>query len=163
MTVTAFDKKSQPPALMTNDTVPVWIRHAEAWQSKHVQLHLMYEEYDKQRVRGHDVDLRKLDSTGDSDAGSGGVIWDSYASVPDQEIGERKRKVVQYDDGLTETQFINMVENEEKKQAMAKVSLCNCCDWPLLIILFCAELSKTSEQGQTKSHTTVIVFFNIAA
>lgn len=108
---------------MTNDAVPQWIRQPGAWLAKHSQLYLMFEEFDKQRKRGHDVELRNLD-TGDGDGSSSGAIWDSYAetaTVAMQDIGERKRKAVVYDDGLTETQFMNMVEDAEKKQEVARV------------------------------------------
>jgi SNF2 family DNA or RNA helicase len=119
----AYEKGTLPPSLMTNDLVPQWIRQPSAWLAKHTQLYLMFEEFDKQRVQGHDVELRILD-TGDSDSGSG-AIWDSYAenaTVALQDIGERKRKSVMYDDGLTETQFMNLVEKEENKKEAERAS-----------------------------------------
>lgn len=122
-----YDEEAIPSALMSNDSVPGWVRQPSAWLAKHAQLYLMFEEFDKQRIRGHDVDLRTLDpGTADrSNGSSGGGIWDSYAesaTVALQEVGERKRKAVVYDDGLTEQQFMNMVENEEEKQEVARVS-----------------------------------------
>lgn len=127
--VAEYDEKDElPTALMTNDMVPRWIRQPAAWLAKHSQLYLMFEEFDKQRVRGHDVELRTtVDTAGDGDgSNSSGAIWESYAedaTAALQAIGERKRKTVMYDDGLTETQFITMVENEEKKQEIARVCL----------------------------------------
>ena len=126
--IAEYDENTLPSALMTNDTVPRWIRQPTAWLAKHSQLYLMFEEFDKQRVRGHDVELRTMD-TSDGDGSSGGAIWDSYAesaTVALQEIGERKRKTVVYDDGLTEMQFMNMVEDEEKKQEKARVRASYC-------------------------------------
>jgi hypothetical protein len=85
----------------------------------------MFEEFDKQRVRGHDVELRNFDTGEGGGSTSSGAIWDSYAetaTVALQDMGERKRKAVVYDDGLTETQFMNMVESEEQKLENARVS-----------------------------------------
>jgi hypothetical protein len=134
----AYDAEALPSALMSNDAVPRWVRQPTAWLAKHAQLYLMFEEFDKQRVRGHDVELRQLEAGeggGDGSGGGSGAIWDSYAesaSVALQDVGERKRKSVVYDDGLTEAQFMNMVEDEEKKQEVARVSLSP----PLYSILF---------------------------
>ena len=112
--------KKSSSSLMTNDSVPAWIRQSSAWLAKHSQLYLMYEEYEKKRSQGHNVSFD--DISGDSSEQD--QVWGEYAEVASRaslELGERKRKAVVYDDGMTETQFLNMVEKEEKKKETARV------------------------------------------
>lgn len=111
--------KKSSSSLMTNDSVPAWIRQSSAWLAKHSQLYLMYEEYEKKRSQGHNVSFD--DISGDSSEQD--QVWGEYAEVASRaslELGERKRKAVVYDDGMTETQFLNMVEKEEKKKETAR-------------------------------------------
>ena len=100
-----------PPKLMSAGDAPAWMKEGDSWDRKHSQLFVINRAYD--------------DDTSGNDGGSGSgesvlQLGEEYslaaaaAAAAALEEGEmkRKRKVVLYDDGLTETQFLNLVEEQ---------------------------------------------------
>ena len=103
------NKKVTP--LMAASAVPDWAKMPDMWQPRHQQLLLMSEQAQRVRKGGaegtgsaqqvHDYTIADV---GDDDDDSKSV--DSAAATERR----RKRKFVAYSDGLSDAQFISMVE-----------------------------------------------------
>lgn len=133
-----------PSRLMSVADVPGWARNQEAWLSKHHQLFAMSEQVEKNNLQvgnggiytveaeveeddESNIDTGSVDGTNNDNSGGGGGgggrgrgnnITNNLGSVSwGLNSGPRRRKAttgVIYDDGLTEAQFMDLVEKNEK-------------------------------------------------
>lgn len=117
-----------PSRLMSVAEVPSWTKTPAAWQSKHHQLLAMSEQVDKNNLQVGDGGIYTVDGDADDedesnadaasvDGASGGRGMRALTGASPWSASSRKRKTtsgVVYDDGLTETQFMDLVEKSEK-------------------------------------------------
>lgn len=127
---------SLPSRLMGVSDVPLWARSQESWLPKHHQLFTMSDQVEKNNLQvgnngvytvvevdnggGDDDDESNVDGASIDGANStnngGGRGLSNFGNVS-WGASTRKRKAttgVIYDDGLTETQFMDLVEKTEK-------------------------------------------------
>jgi hypothetical protein len=111
-----------PPRLMSVAEVPPWTKTQEAWLSKHHQLLAMSEQVDKNNLQVGDGGAYTVDAEGEEEdsnldaASVDGASGGRGLGAPAATWNTRKRKSAPgaYDDGLTETQFMELVEKTEK-------------------------------------------------
>jgi hypothetical protein len=113
-----------PPRLMTVAQVPLWARSQEAWFSKHHQLLAMSEQVDKNNLQVGNGNAYTVEAEGDDEEDSNldaasvdGVSGGGRGLGGSWSASTRKRKSttgLAYDDGLTETQFMELVEKSEQ-------------------------------------------------
>jgi hypothetical protein len=115
-----------PPRLMSVAEVPSWTKTQEAWLSKHHQLLAMSEQVDKNNMQVGDGGVygaaeadgdEEEDSNIDAlsvEGASGGRGLGGSAGAWSTNTRKRKSVAGAYDDGLTETQFMELVEKTEK-------------------------------------------------
>lgn len=120
-----------PPRLMSVAEVPSWAKTQEAWLSKHHQLLAMSEQVEKNNMQvgnggaytaeaeGEEEDSN-LDTTS-IDGASGGRGLGAAAVGVTWNTRKRKSAPGAYDDGLTETQFMELVEKTEKVNSAPRI------------------------------------------
>jgi hypothetical protein len=123
-----------PPRLMTVAQVPLWARNQEAWFSKHHQLLAMSEQVDKNNLQVGNGNAYTVEAEGDDeedsniDAASVDGVSGGGRGLGAWGSSTRKRKSttgVAYDDGLTETQFMELVEKNEKVSSPSSLTDCD--------------------------------------
>lgn len=109
------------PALIPANNVPEWARSPEMWLNRHQQLFAMAEQSDKMSLQkgvrgsasstiGGGLKTDGQGEDGESVADGDEENMDDSALIALEERRKRKRKSVSYSDGMSDAQFISMVE-----------------------------------------------------
>jgi hypothetical protein len=126
------------PPLIPANNVPEWARSPEMWLSRHQQLFAMAEQSDKmsqQKGSKGAGGVVKTGGDGESvvdDADEEGM--DDAALMALEESRKRKRKSVQYSDGMSDAQFISMVERTGRVSSRS-LSVFPCADIHVMLHL----------------------------
>ena len=129
-------RRKDTPALIPANEIPSWARTPEMWLNKHQQLYVMVEQSDKMKAAmgkakgnvtaaapGEDESMGMDEAEEFTHYVDGDYSFASDAALGGAEgTNKRKRKAVTYNDGLSEAQFISMVERTGRVSSI--ISIC---------------------------------------